>query len=495
MQSLSFTEAQEWMRCANDIEYFYTTYVTIQNPNLGSVLFSPYQYQKDIISLIDKNRFSLIVSPRQTGKSITIASYLLHQAIFFADVKIGISANKKDQAKEIIERFKYAFENLPEFLKPDVKEYNKFSVVFDNGSSVQAGATTSSGFRGKSFRIIYLDEFAHIKPNIQEEFWTSLLPTISGSANGKAITKVIISSTPNGTEGLFAQLYRDGINGMNGFAIYETDPKMVPGRDEKFKKEMLQKMTLEKYLQEYECHWISSKGTLVNSRILNNIKTKDPLYQWKEVSFYESPSNKILALSVDVSEGIGQDYSVIQIFDLENLEQIGEFRDNMMNINALGRKIINTIEYLWEEGAKQIYYSVESNSMGRGVLSFLENSTNDSLMKAELISTYKAKQTGIQTTQKTKMKGALKLKEMIEEGKLKINSKKLVTELKFFVKSKGSFAAETGTKDDLVMATVLFMNMLDELVWYEDCLAEIVNKLSINRDEEDDDSNPLPFVV
>ena len=164
--SLTKKQAIEIAKCVEDIEYFIKNYVFIQHPTRGAVLFDLYDYQLEVIEDLDTHNKNVLCQVRQSGKTTTIVAYLLHQAIFFPDVIIGVTAHKGSGAKEIISRFRYAYENLPTWIKPAVTSYNVFDIIFSNNSKIMSQTTTESTYRGISLTILYVDEMAFIKPNV-----------------------------------------------------------------------------------------------------------------------------------------------------------------------------------------------------------------------------------------------------------------------------------------------------------------------------------------
>lgn len=268
------TEEQtiEWLKCAGDCEYFLSHYVKVQHPTRGAVYFNLYDYQHRVLGDLLNQEKNIVLQPRQSGKTILLTGYLLWKAVFNKDISIGVAAHKGAGAKEIVARFKYAYEFLPFWMKPGVKAYNVFDVEFDNGSSIISQSTTPTTFRGMSMSIIYLDEFAFVPPRIADEFWTSLLPSMSAGEgeqqfdeDGHEIkpVKLIATSTPNGSEGLFARLWFQAEQAELAEGCTDEDDSMfypsrvyneeVPGRDEKFKKKILRGMTPLQYSQEFEC--------------------------------------------------------------------------------------------------------------------------------------------------------------------------------------------------------------------------------------------------
>ena len=182
-----------------------------------------------------------------THNSTIVIAYLLHFAIFNANVKIAILANKAETSRELLSRLQLAYENLPKWLQQGILGWNKGSLELDNGSKIIAASTSSSAVRGNSFNIIFLDEFAFIPNHIAEQFFSSVYPTIS---SGKT-TKVIIISTPQGMN-MFYKLWHDAERGKNGYVPLEVHWSDVPGRDEKWKEETIRNTSLRQFEQEFE---------------------------------------------------------------------------------------------------------------------------------------------------------------------------------------------------------------------------------------------------
>ena len=136
-----FTDYQleEFVKCADPDhgpEYFMSNYFYIQHPTRGRMLYQPFDYQKRLIETYHANRFSISLMPRQTGKSTSAAGYLLWYAMFVPDSTILIAAHKYTGAQEIMQRIRYAYESVPDFIRAGAVSYNKGSIDFDNGSRI-----------------------------------------------------------------------------------------------------------------------------------------------------------------------------------------------------------------------------------------------------------------------------------------------------------------------------------------------------------------------
>jgi hypothetical protein len=271
----SYTEFQalELMNCIEDPLYFMTTFMKVQHPTKGALDFKPYPFQLRIIKAFHENRFSIILTGRQLGKTSCAAGFLLWKVMFTSDMTILITANKLSQAIEIVDRIKYAYENMPNYIRAGVKVYNKQTVEFDNGSKIVARATTTDAGRGLSVSLLYIDEFSFVLPSKAKEFWTSIQPTLSTGGG------CIITSTPKTDEDQFAQIWkgatdnvdeygneRPGKLGKNNFFAVKAPWWEHPDRDEEWAKTYREQLGEARFAQEMEC---VTGDTLVNIKELN----------------------------------------------------------------------------------------------------------------------------------------------------------------------------------------------------------------------------------
>jgi hypothetical protein len=217
-----------------DPVYFAKQHVKIVSLDEGLVPFRPYDFQEKLIENFHANRFNICKMPRQTGKSTTSVSYLLHYAVFNDNVNIGILANKAATARDLLGRLQTAYENLPKWMQQGIISWNKGSLELENGSKILAASTSASAVRGMSFNILFLDEFAFVPNHIAESFFASVYPTIT---SGKT-TKVIMVSTPHGMNH-FYRYWHDAERGKNQYIPTEVHWSEVPGRDAVWKEQTI----------------------------------------------------------------------------------------------------------------------------------------------------------------------------------------------------------------------------------------------------------------
>lgn len=446
----------EYIKCKEDPIYFIKNYVKIVSLDDGLVHFDMWEFQEKMIETFFENRWSINLLPRQMGKTITVAAFILHYAIFNSQKSVGILANKGATAREILSRVKRMIENLPFFLQPGVKEYNKGTVEFGNGSSVMAAGTSNDAIRGFSFNVVYLDEFAFV--DNADEFFTSTYPVISSGKD----TKVIITSTPNGMN-LFYKLWTEANSKRNKFIPIKVHWSENPNRDEKWKEETLANIGQRQFDQEYGCKFYGSSGTLISGEKLSCLTWDDPMMQDDKMTTYENPiEGHTYLCTVDVAEGVGSDFSVIHVTDITSMpyRQIVVYRDNRISPIVL-TEVVHRIATKYNEA----YILVETNSIGSQVGVFLHNEYEYENL---IITSVKAQENvisggfsgsatdyGLRTTKKSKRIGCTNLKTLIEEDILLIRDFETVSELQTFSSRGQSYEAEDGKHDDIVMTLVL----------------------------------------
>jgi len=464
-------QVHEISKCMQSAEYFIDTYCQLQHPVQGSAPFKLRAYQRRIIKVFENNRLSIALAPRQIGKSWIAGAYLLWFAMFHFEKTVLIASNKNDNAMEMINRVRFMYERLPHWIKPGLPDdgWNKHSVGFDNGSRIISQATTENTGRGLSISLMFLDEFAFVRDTIAEEFWTSVSPTLATGGS------CIICSTPNGDTNRFAQIWRGANNpnpdpalagvGINGFAPIEVKWDEPPGRDEKFKREETAKIGEIRWQQEYECKFISNDPLLIDTIVLENLNSKvtgKPVATAGEIVFYKMPTaGTVYLIGMDPSTGTGSDYTTIVSYEFPSMEQVAEFRSNTAS-SVTGYHMLKKMLRIYEKAEANVYYSVEVNGVGEAIVALME-ADDDPPDIAEFVSEAGQKRKGMTTTGKTKIKGCLALKEMLERNSLHIKSKALLHELKNFVRKGGSYAAKVGATDDLIMASVIAVRLLEEI--------------------------------
>ena len=316
----------EFMRCKEDPVYFANKHIKIVSIDEGLVPFRMYPFQKKLISNFHENRFNICKMPRQTGKSTTVVSYLLHYAVFNDNINIAILANKASTARDLLGRLQLAYENLPRWMQQGIISWNKGSLELENGSKISANSTSSSAVRGGSYNVIFLDEFAFIPNHIADDFFASVYPTISSGQK----SKVIIVSTPRGMNH-FYRMWHDADRGKNEYVPTEVHWSEVPGRDEEWKEQTIANTSEQQFKVEFECEFLGSVNTLINPSKLKNLVYESPIQRNAGLDVYEVPQkDHNYLITVDVARGLGNDYSAFVVFDITNFpyKAVAKYRNN-----------------------------------------------------------------------------------------------------------------------------------------------------------------------
>ena len=405
------------------------------------------------------NRFIIAKMPRQSGKSTTIISFLLHYVLFNESVNVAILANKGSTARELLSRLQLAYEHLPKWLQQGVVIWNKGNIELENGSKILASATSGSAIRGSAFNIIFLDEFAHVPHNLAQAFFTSVYPTITSGDT----TKVFIVSTPLGMN-MFYKMWVDAEEKRNGYFPIDVHWTAVPGRDEKWKEETIKNTSEEQFSQEFETEFLGSTHTLINPSKLRNMTFRTPVFSGNGIDVYEEPiKNAVYCMVVDTAKGKGQDYSAFSIFDVSQIpyRQVAKYRNNKISpmlfpnvIYQSGMKfntawLLVEVNDLGAQVAETLHYELEYENV---ILSSMKGRAGQQIGGGFS----KHIQLGVVTSKQLKRIGCSNLKDLIELDKLIIPDFDSIAELTTFVSKHNSFEAEEGCHDDLAMTLVIF---------------------------------------
>jgi hypothetical protein len=459
---IEFTEDQilEFIKCKSDPVYFAKNYVKIVTLDHGLQPFEMYPFQEKLIRNFHDHRFNICKMPRQTGKSTTCVSYLLHYAVFNDNINVAILANKASTARDLLSRLQLAYENLPKWMQQGILSWNKGSLELENGSKILAASTSASAVRGGSYNVIFLDEFAFIPNHIADQFFASVYPTISSGTS----TKVIIVSTPHGMNH-FYRMWHDSEKGSNEYIPTEVHWSEVPGRDSEWKRQTIANTSEQQFKVEFECEFLGSVDTLVAPSKLRSLIYENPKVRNAGLDVHEDPNNDHdYIVTVDVARGVGIDYSAFVVVDITSFPHkvVAKYRNNEI-------KPMLFPNVIWEiaRSYNQAFILCEVNDVGDQVASILQYDLEyQNLLMCSMRGragqvvgqgfSGKKTQLGVKMSKTVKKVGSLNLKTMIEEDKLIIQDYEIISELTTFIQKNNSFEAEDGCNDDLAMCLVIY---------------------------------------
>ena len=491
---------EEFIKCKDNPVYFAKNYIKIVSLDEGLVNFNLYPFQEKLINNFHNDRFNICKMPRQTGKSTTVVSYLLHYAVFNDNVNIAILANKASTARDLLGRLQLAYENLPKWMQQGVLVWNKGSLELENGSKILAASTSASAVRGGSYNVIFLDEFAFIPNHIADQFFASVYPTISSGQR----TKVIVVSTPHGMNH-FYRMWHDAEREKNEYVPTEVHWSEVPGRDSYWKEQTIANTSEQQFRVEFECEFLGSVDTLISSAKLKSLVYDEPIKSNRGLDIYFEPiKNHDYVITVDVARGVGIDYSAFVITDITSFPHkvIGKYKNNEIKPMLFPSIIVDIAK-----AYNNAFILCEVNDIGDQVASIIQYDLEyDNLLLCSMRGragqivgqgfSGKKTQLGVKMSKTVKKVGCSNLKTLIEDEKVIFNDYDIISELTTFIQKHNSFEAEEGCNDDLAMCLVIYAWLVQQEYFKELTDQDVRKRIyEDQRDQIEQDMSPFGFIV
>ena len=499
---IEFTQEQilEFVACKEDPVYFAKKYIKIVSLDEGLVPFDLYPFQEKLIRNFHEERFNICKMPRQTGKSTTCVSYLLHYALFNDNVNIAVLANKASTARDLLGRLQLAYENLPKWMQQGILAWNKGSLELENGSKILAASTSASAVRGGSYNVIFLDEFAFIPNHIADQFFASVYPTISSGQN----TKVIIVSTPRGMNH-FYRLWHDAERGKNEYKPTDVHWSEVPGRDDVWREQTIANTSEQQFKVEFECEFLGSVDTLIAPSKLRNLVYEEPIERSAGLDIYEAPMmGHDYLITVDVARGVEKDYSAFVLVDITTFPHriVGKYRNNQIK-----PMLFPSVIYEVATKYNKAFILCEVNDIGDQVASIIHYDLEyDNLLMASMRGragqvigqgfSGKKTQMGVKMSKTVKKVGSLNLKTLIESDKIIFKDYEIISELTTFIQKNNSFEAEEGANDDLAMCLVIYAWLVQNDYFKELTDQDVRKRLyEEQKNQIEQDMAPFGFMI
>jgi len=488
-------ELQEIQKCARDIVYFANNYCTVMtDEGLQTITLRPYQ--ENMLRQFQKERFNVCLASRQVGKTIGSSIFIAWYSLFNFDKNSLILSNKGSTTSEIIDKGKTILEHLPFFLKPGVLKWDVFNTKFDNGCRIIGQTTTKKAAIGFTIHLLFMDEFAHIPNNFVNTFYENVYPTVSASRN----SKVIITSTPNGFN-KFYDIYSAADAGKSEYVPFKVDWWDVPGRDDAWMRQEVANLGSEEaFNRQYGNQFISSSSLLLSADSLKRLAQNQQGYVFYDIPEFEdleinyngltwhpefdwenepADDENYWLFSIDIAEGNGGDYSVINIFKIEimdekdfkrittpgafidffRLRQVGVFRSNQHTIEDFAKIVyVLGFDIFNSENLKMV---IEWNMFGSELLKRLEtvfpqrnNFDEETLVKFKHRVDARTKNFGLKVKRDNKPIFCQNFKKLVSQNRIILSDKQTIKEAGTFGKlPNGSYAGQLGN-DDLIMSSI-----------------------------------------
>lgn len=469
----------EFKRCAIDPVHFFRKYVTIQHPTRGKVNFDLYPFQEKALEEISQHRYSIVLKGRQLGLSTLGAGYSLWKMMFVNDFKVLVIATTQDVAKELVSRVQLMWENLPVWLRRVAKKdtFNKLELSFKNGSSIRAVSSSEKSARSPSISLLIVDEAAFIDQ--MDDIWTAAQATLATGGD------CLMLSTPNGQGNLFHKIWQQATEGVREEGVKNFHPIKLPwylhpDRDDAWAKQEKALSGARRFAQEHDCDFIASGHTVIEGELLQWYKenlVKDPIEKrysghfwiWKYPEY-----NKDYMVAADVARGDGEDYSAFHIFEVESMEQVGEFKAKI-GTRDFGNMLVNVasewngallaidnknmgwdvVQVAIDRNYKNLYYSYRNDPY------FDENIH---IRKGYDLKNKKDMVPGFTTGHKARANMVSKLELYFVEKSVIIHGLRTINELFVYLWINGKAQAQSGYNDDLVFALSMALYLRETAV-------------------------------
>lgn len=519
-------EIEDYLKCMEDPIYFASKCYLMTPTGLQPAVLRDYQIE--YIQHCQKNRFSILRSCRQAGKSVTTAIFCLWSILFKND-RSGLILSKSGPAgRDLLKKIKDMFLYLPYHLKLGVYKWNQSEISFDNNSTIGTEPFSPTAGLGKTINFLILDEFAWCPPNDVELFYNNIIPVVTADTTAQ----ICIMSTQNGFN-LFYKLWHAAETGKSIYAPMTVDWWQVPQwddanhcwkkRDEKWKAEMVGVLGSEEaFYYQYGTQFSASDKCLVSRECLGKIRDMTYLFgpvdddswffslhkvelRFKNGYDLRDMKNRWYIILIDLAEGGGNDYTTFNILEVigkDKFEQVGHWHCNTVDLEQATLEFWVLFGQLFNPD--QTIVSVEWNTYGALFYNYLKNLNEPDYMPeanwrwqvnpigefdlANLIRYKKGSQEdnianlngfknsktipGIRLSHATKVSACALLKMMIERFDIIITDLLTVSELENFEdkNGNGSYAASFG-HDDLIM-TFIQLPLLKNTTKYKDFMEE-----------------------
>lgn len=458
----------ETKKCMVDPIYFMRKYVKIQHPHRGTIPFDLYPFQENTLGQFHDNRYLLILKSRQLGITTLVSAYALWLMIFHSDKSILIISIKQEVSKEIITKVRFANDHLPSWLKVQAVEDNRLSLRLKNGSNIQATSSSTDAGRSKALSLLVLDEAAFI--DCAEDIWTSAYNTLS--TGGRAI----ILSTPNGVGNWFHRMWVEAEKKKNDFHTLKLPWHLHPERDQGWRDEQTKQLGPRGANQECDCDFLTSGANVIDLLILKEYEDhtvpmkpefgiRDPIEMRRGHSLwvFDTPkSDRDYIVCADTARGDGKDYSAAHVLDLETLEQVAEFQDQLIPSEYGDLLVSLATEYndalLVVERTGGLGYATLQQIINRGYKNTFYSSSDLKIVDIHRQFTNKYHRDdkkllpGFETSTSTRPLIVSKLDTYFRERSVNVKSVRTINELKTFIWDNGKPQAAENYNDDLVMS-------------------------------------------
>tara|TARA_R110000744_G_scaffold9052_7_gene29473 strand:+ start:3823 stop:5472 length:1650 start_codon:yes stop_codon:yes gene_type:complete len=510
-------QTAEYIKCRQDPIYFMKTYGKIRHPQRGIIPFALWDFQEDSLHQFLNNSYNIVLKGRQLGISTLVAGYAAWLSNFFKNKEIYILATKRDTAQNMVDKVRVFLEGVPDWMRADFLTDNKQSLVLNNGSKIKASASTPDAARSEALSLLIVDEAAFI--NKMNDIWIAAQPTLATGGDCIAL------SSPNGVGNWFHKTYNSADAGMTetvngkviGFNTIRLHWSVHPDHDDIWARETKRKIGDQAFAQEHDCDFIQSGNNVVSLKALEYYsihpteseesdegfrpflrEPEEKTWVDKSLWIWKYPNyEKKYIISADVARGDGEDYSAFHVIDIDNYEQVAEYKGKIAT-DVFAHLLHNTaVQY------NNAFIVVENASMGHHVimkiiemeykniywtvkdLAKLHESNARDQLYYDPYNPPKNAVPGFTTSMKSRPAMIARLEEDLRLHEFILHSSRTISELETFIFHNGKPQATEGYNDDLVLSLSIGMYVRNTTIRFtnadNDITEHLMSNLSFNQ--------------
>ena len=488
---------EEFIKCAQDPVYFMRKYYMIQHPTRGRQLFDLYDFQEKVLKLFQTNEYAIINKSRQLGISTLVSAYSLWLMLFNKDKNVLVVATTQMTAKNMVTKVRFAYQNLPAWLKIGHSEDNRLSLRLVNGSQIKAVSAAGDATRSEAVSLLVIDEAAFI--DRIEDIFTAAQQTLATGG------RCIALSTPNGVGNWFHKTYTKAQKKENRFLPISLPWTVHPERNEEWREQQTKELGVRNAAQECDCDFATSGAGVIEPEILTWYEMNmisEPLERRgmdKALWIWEYPDPmRYYAIIADVARGDSSDYSAFHVIDTETLSQVAEYKSQIDT-----REYANVLLAIANE-YNQALLVVENANIGWDVVQTIVESGYPNVHYSHRIDADNSFEkyidrfdrgsglvAGFTMSQKTRPLAIEKMRDFIENKIVTMRSIRLLEELRVFVWKNGKQQAMQGYNDDLVMSFAMGMYLRETSLRFRKTMDSLTS-VSINNINKTNNTHYLP---
>jgi hypothetical protein len=476
-------QALERIKCQESFAYFVHNYCTMWTKEGGDPIpFHLWEFQRDACGKFQNDRKLIVLKARQMGMSWLAMAYVVWCVLFTANFHVYITSIGLKEVNEQMERIRFIYYNLPDWLQGSVIlggkgcKDNDSLMELTNGAAVHAISSSKSGGHGAAPGLYILDEFSRKDNDIMA--WRAIKPSLGNNS------RVIIISTSNGFNNVYAELWFAAKKGENDFSPVFYSAADHPDYTPEYLADMRNDFAgdLQGFKEAFPMSpdeaFMSSSRAVFDAEIVRYwkqyIKDKKPEMLIGMLEDQEDGSKKFIeneaghlmlwrkpvkghryTIGVDVAEGlVDGDYSVALVYDDDASEVVGLLRGKYAQevfaypVEQLGRYFNNA------------WIVVEVNKGAELIMSDLKTSYQwlYTRLVRENIWDKATRVPGFYTSSSSKPRIIMQLRRKFADtaAPLKIYSDVVLKEVSQYEQNeKGQLGAPRGEHDDCVMALAL----------------------------------------